>query len=243
MSPLFAALVVTIIAGPPIQSPSPEPQPTPAAPTPPKLPADDETPATSVAEPEPSASVPDEPVPQPEPAQATDLPAAAVPERPKVVLPPEFPATVDPYDETTWADLSVEQKDRLRALRASAAARAAEAAEHDDPAVLRERAYARELREVRDARRDRERDDVQQGRRRGRVIAWARPRLVGFGVSLGGGLLLSTIAVPVARTGRVGAAAALGTIGGLGMMIGLPGVIATALIRSAHLRLDDPVDG
>lgn len=244
MSPLSTVLAVAVITGPPVQSPSPQPPPPTSVPTPPTLPPDpDEPSSTPVSEPEPSASVPTEPQPAPArpPEPSSEAPSPAVPERPAVILPPDFPATVDPYDETTWSDLSLEQKDRLRALRASAAARAAEAAGQDGSAAVRDRAYARELRDVRDARRHAERDDVQRARHRGRVVEWARPRLIGFGVSLGGGLVLSTIAVPVARSGRLGAAAALGTIGGLGMIIGLPGVIATALIRSAHLRLDDPV--
>lgn len=244
--------IATLLLGPPVQDPLAPRETAPAVPTPPRLPDDDrrspippelpkdaEPSATPDPETEPTVLGPSDQTTEVEPPPAAEPDASVESARPQVVLPPDFPASVDPYDETTWGDLTLEQKDRLRTLRASAIARAAEAAGHDDPTAVRDRAYARELRDVKEARRHRERDDFAQARYRGQVIAWSRPRLIGFGVSLGGGLLLSVLSVPIGARGRVGAAAAVGTIGALAAIVGLPGVIATALVRSAHLQIDD----
>jgi hypothetical protein len=183
--------------------------------------------ASAAAQPEAVPTDAEDRSPAPHEASAVTAPPA---------LPPGFPETVDLDDESTWSDLTVEQKDELRAIRASARAREAEGGHTEAPPPVASGLEDDEVRELLNARAAERQDKAGRGGKR-RVADWAYPRLVGFGLTLGAGAVMGGAAPAIAMLGKPKVGIAMGVVGGLAIAIGLPGVIATALIRDAQLKL------
>ena len=177
-------------------APSVEPADAPTTDAPEEQPTPGDDPAASV----PSDGQPVQGDEQPEtPPEPSNAPDPFAPERVE-----GFPATVDLRDESTWSDLTVQQKDELRAIRASRDAAAAEgrpvpprAIEHEKPPGFDSAAMERTSRRL----------GAVNRRRGSEALDWYDERearlvrlTVGFGVTWGVSLIVTGALAAYARS-------------------------------------------